>query len=126
MSKLLGVIKAIIGQVYVVDASGAQRRVHEGDRVYSGEEIVTGANGAVSLSLPDGKRWMLVATATGAIMGYRPTLLRNVMLRILPPYKKRLLMGLTRRRHWMRPLRVMKRRCSWRAVGVVTRWSNWP
>lgn len=55
MSKLLGVIKAIIGQVYVVDASGTQRLVHEGDRVYSGEEIVTGASGAVSLSLPDGK-----------------------------------------------------------------------
>ena len=55
MSKLLGVIKAIIGQVYVVDANGAQRLVHEGDRVYSGEEIVTGASGAVSLSLPDGK-----------------------------------------------------------------------
>ncbi|MDN8557521.1 retention module-containing protein [Citrobacter werkmanii] len=55
MSKLLGVIKAIIGQVYVVDANGTQRLVHEGDRVYSGEEIVTGASGAVSLSLPDGK-----------------------------------------------------------------------
>ncbi|WP_336284842.1 retention module-containing protein [Citrobacter arsenatis] len=55
MSKLLGVIKAIIGQVYVVDANGAQRQVHEGDRVYSGEEIVTGASGAVSVSLPDGK-----------------------------------------------------------------------
>lgn len=55
MSKLLGVIKAIIGQVYVVDANGAQRQVHEGDRVYSGEEIVTGASGAVSISLPDGK-----------------------------------------------------------------------
>ncbi|MBJ9296770.1 retention module-containing protein [Citrobacter werkmanii] len=55
MSKLLGVIKAIIGQVYVVDASGTQRLVHEGDRVYSGEEIVTGVSGAVSLSLPDGK-----------------------------------------------------------------------
>ena len=55
MSKLLGVIKAIIGQVYVVDANGAQRLVHEGDRVYSGEEIVTGASGAVSISLPDGK-----------------------------------------------------------------------
>ena len=50
MSKLLGVIKAIIGQVYVVDANGAQRLVHEGDRVYSGEEIVTGASGAVSIS----------------------------------------------------------------------------
>lgn len=55
MSKLLGVIKAIIGQVYVIDANGTQRLVHEGDRVYSGEEIVTGASGAVSLSLPDGK-----------------------------------------------------------------------
>ncbi|WP_416001643.1 retention module-containing protein [Citrobacter portucalensis] len=55
MSKLLGVIKAIIGQVYVVDANGAQRLVHEGDRVYSGEEIVTGASGSVSISLPDGK-----------------------------------------------------------------------
>ena len=55
MSKLLGVIKAIIGQVYVVDANGVQRLVHEGDRVYSGEEIVTGASGAVSISLPDGK-----------------------------------------------------------------------
>ena len=55
MSKLLGVIKAIIGQVYVVDANGVQRQVHEGDRVYSGEEIVTGASGAVSISLPDGK-----------------------------------------------------------------------
>ncbi len=55
MSKLLGVIKAIIGQVYVVDANGVQRQVHEGDRVYSGEEIVTGVSGAVSISLPDGK-----------------------------------------------------------------------
>jgi len=55
VSKLLGVIKAIIGQVYVVDVNGAQRLVHEGDRVYSGEEIVTGASGAVSISLPDGK-----------------------------------------------------------------------
>jgi len=35
VSKLLGVIKAIIGQVYVVDVNGAQRLVHEGDRVYS-------------------------------------------------------------------------------------------
>lgn len=48
-------IKAIIGQVYVVDANGAQRLVHEGDRVYSGEEIVTGTSGAADISLPDGK-----------------------------------------------------------------------
>lgn len=50
MSKLLGVIKAIIGQVYVVEANGTQRLVHEGDRISLGEEIVTGAGGAVSIS----------------------------------------------------------------------------
>ncbi|QMJ04760.1 retention module-containing protein [Citrobacter freundii] len=55
MSKLLGVIKAIIGQVYVVEANGTQRLVHEGDRISLGEEIVTGAGGAVSISLPNGQ-----------------------------------------------------------------------
>nr|WP_153880076.1 retention module-containing protein [Citrobacter freundii] len=55
MSKLLGVIKAIIGQVYVVEANGTQRLVHEGDRISLGEEIVTGASGAVSISLPNGQ-----------------------------------------------------------------------
>ncbi|WP_157092052.1 retention module-containing protein, partial [Buttiauxella gaviniae] len=55
MSNLLGVIKAVIGQVYVVEADGSQRLLKEGDRIYSGEEIVTGASGAVSVSLPDGK-----------------------------------------------------------------------
>ncbi|KFC78303.1 retention module-containing protein, partial [Buttiauxella agrestis] len=55
MSNLLGVIKAVIGQVYVVEADGSQRLLKEGDRIYSGEEIVTGASGAVSVALPDGK-----------------------------------------------------------------------
>lgn len=55
MSNLLGVIRAVIGQVYVVEADGSQRLLKEGDRIYSGEEIVTGDSGAVSVSLPDGK-----------------------------------------------------------------------
>jgi ribosomal 50S subunit-recycling heat shock protein len=55
VSNLLGVIKAVIGQVYVVEADGSQRLLKEGDRIYSGEEIVTGASGAVSVALPDGK-----------------------------------------------------------------------
>ncbi|MGB7800671.1 retention module-containing protein [Buttiauxella sp.] len=55
MSNLLGVIRAVIGQVYVVAADGSQRLLKEGDRIYSGEEIVTGDSGAVSVSLPDGK-----------------------------------------------------------------------
>ncbi|WBM71397.1 retention module-containing protein [Buttiauxella sp. WJP83] len=55
MSNLLGVIRAVIGQVYVIEADGSQRLLKEGDRIYSGEEIVTGSSGAVSVSLPDGK-----------------------------------------------------------------------
>ncbi|TNV16843.1 retention module-containing protein, partial [Buttiauxella sp. B2] len=55
MRNLLGVISAVIGQVYVVEADGSQRLLQEGDRIYSGEEIVTGDSGAVSVSLPDGK-----------------------------------------------------------------------
>ncbi|MCE0811767.1 retention module-containing protein, partial [Buttiauxella sp. W03-F01] len=55
MSNLLGVIKAVIGLVYVVEADGSQRLLKEGDRIYSGEEIVTGVSGAVSMELPNGK-----------------------------------------------------------------------
>ncbi|MEW7312171.1 retention module-containing protein [Buttiauxella gaviniae] len=55
MSNLLGVIKAVIGLVYVVEADGSQRLLKEGDRIYSGEEIVTGDSGAVSVALPNGK-----------------------------------------------------------------------
>ncbi|MFP2506059.1 retention module-containing protein, partial [Buttiauxella gaviniae] len=55
MSNLLGVIKAVIGLVYVVEADGSQRLLKEGDRIYSGEEIVTGDSGAVSMELPNGK-----------------------------------------------------------------------
>ncbi|MCE0812123.1 retention module-containing protein, partial [Buttiauxella sp. W03-F01] len=55
MSNLLGVIKAVIGLVYVVEADGSQRLLIEGDRIFSGEEIVTGDSGAVSVSLPNGK-----------------------------------------------------------------------
>ncbi|MBJ3592292.1 retention module-containing protein [Salmonella enterica subsp. enterica serovar Saintpaul] len=55
MSNLLGVVKAVIGLVYVVEPDGSQRLLKEGDRIYTGEEVVTSDNGAVSLSLPDGK-----------------------------------------------------------------------
>ncbi|TNV18848.1 retention module-containing protein, partial [Buttiauxella sp. B2] len=55
MSNLLGVIRAVIGQVYVVAADGSQRLLKEGDRIFNGEEIVTGDSGAVSVSLPNGQ-----------------------------------------------------------------------
>ncbi|MEQ9901464.1 retention module-containing protein, partial [Pectobacterium punjabense] len=52
---MIGVIKFVIGQVFVVALDGSQRLLVAGDRVYSGEEVITGANGAVSITLPDGK-----------------------------------------------------------------------
>ncbi|MDM2928947.1 retention module-containing protein [Citrobacter sp. Cm046] len=55
MSNLLGVIKTIVGQVYVMEADGSQRLLKEGDRIYSGEEVITGSNGAVSVALSDGR-----------------------------------------------------------------------
>ena len=55
MSNLLGVIKTIVGQVYVMEADGSQRLLKEGDRIYSSEEVITGSSGAVSVALSDGR-----------------------------------------------------------------------
>ncbi|WP_439117205.1 Ig-like domain-containing protein [Pectobacterium brasiliense] len=72
MNSVIGVIKFVIGQVFIVALDGSQRLLVAGDRVYSGEEVVTGANGAVSITLPDGKtldlgrdsRWSDVSNAS--------------------------------------------------------------
>ncbi|BES85761.1 hypothetical protein PEC302107_12220 [Pectobacterium araliae] len=72
MSGVIGIIKFVIGQVFVVALDGSQRLLVAGDRVYSGEEVMTGANGAVSITLPDGKtldlgrdsRWSDVSSAS--------------------------------------------------------------
>ncbi|WP_262369937.1 retention module-containing protein, partial [Serratia marcescens] len=48
-------IRAVIGQVYVVEADGSRRLLREGDRIYTGEEIETGDSGAVSVSLANGQ-----------------------------------------------------------------------
>ncbi|MBN3096753.1 Ig-like domain-containing protein [Pectobacterium brasiliense] len=72
MNSVIGVIKFVIGQVFIIALDGSQRLLVAGDRVYSGEEVVTGANGAVSITLPDGKtldlgrdsRWSDVSNAS--------------------------------------------------------------
>ena len=55
MSGIAGTIKAIIGQVFAISPDGTRRLLVEGDKILSGEQIETGANGAVTLALPDGK-----------------------------------------------------------------------
>ncbi|WP_333893438.1 retention module-containing protein, partial [Atlantibacter subterraneus] len=55
MSGVVGLVKAVIGQVFVVSPDGSQRLLIEGDRIFEGEQVLTGAAGAVTLSLADGK-----------------------------------------------------------------------
>ncbi|RJT20324.1 retention module-containing protein, partial [Buttiauxella izardii] len=54
MQNILGIVKVVIGQVFAVAVDGTQRELHEGDRIFAGEEIVTGANGALTVNLSDG------------------------------------------------------------------------
>ncbi|MFR0689573.1 retention module-containing protein, partial [Enterobacterales bacterium AE_CKDN230030158-1A_HGKHYDSX7] len=55
MSSVVAVVKSIIGQVIAVSPEGAQRVLVEGDRIYQGEQLLTGVAGAVSLDVGNGK-----------------------------------------------------------------------
>lgn len=55
MNSVIGIIKFVIGQVFVISLDGTQRLLTAGDKIYRGEEIVTGGDGSVSITLPDGK-----------------------------------------------------------------------
>jgi Ca2+-binding RTX toxin-like protein len=54
MAASVGVIRQLVGDVRAVAADGSERRVFEGDRVFLGEHLVTGDNGAVSVTLNQG------------------------------------------------------------------------
>jgi len=55
MSSVIAVIKSVIGQVIALTPEGAQRLLIEGDRLFTGEQLTTGAAGMVSLQLADGR-----------------------------------------------------------------------
>ncbi|WP_425914678.1 retention module-containing protein [Pseudomonas sp. GWSMS-1] len=55
MATLIGVVSQVIGEVYAVAGDGTRRPLSEGDRVFAGEQIVTGAAGAVSVAMSDGQ-----------------------------------------------------------------------
>ncbi|MDU1083625.1 MAG: retention module-containing protein, partial [Leclercia adecarboxylata] len=56
MSGVSGIVKAVIGQVFAVSPDGSTRLLTEGDRVLDGEQVQTGATGAITLSLANGKQ----------------------------------------------------------------------
>ena len=51
----VAVVKSIVGQVFAVSPEGIRRLLVEGDRLFAGEQIQTGPEGAVSLELADGR-----------------------------------------------------------------------
>ncbi|MBX9712698.1 MAG: retention module-containing protein, partial [Pseudomonadaceae bacterium] len=47
------IIKSVIGQVFAISADGVKRQVFEGDRIFQGEQLLTGELSAVTLQTPD-------------------------------------------------------------------------
>ncbi|MFB1632084.1 retention module-containing protein, partial [Pseudomonas sp. AP-1] len=55
MSTVVAIVKSIVGQVIAVSPEGIRRLLIEGDRLYAGEQVLTGPGGAVTLKLADGR-----------------------------------------------------------------------
>ncbi|WP_271411619.1 retention module-containing protein [Pseudomonas sp. Q1-7] len=59
MAGSIGVVRQVVGEVYAVAANGARRLLTDGDRVFAGEQLVTGARGAVAVTLSNGQELVL-------------------------------------------------------------------
>uniref|UniRef100_UPI0005671BD2 retention module-containing protein n=1 Tax=Pseudomonas vranovensis TaxID=321661 RepID=UPI0005671BD2 len=55
MSNVVAIVKSIVGQVIAVSPEGVRRVLIEGDRLFVGEQVMTGLAGAVTLELADGR-----------------------------------------------------------------------
>ncbi|WP_103103015.1 retention module-containing protein, partial [Pseudomonas sp. LFM046] len=55
MSSVVAIVKSIVGQVFAVSSDGLQRLLVEGDRLFKGDQVLTGDAGMVSLELADGR-----------------------------------------------------------------------
>ncbi|PRA55736.1 MULTISPECIES: retention module-containing protein [Pseudomonas] len=55
MARLIGIVSKVVGQVFAEAGNGTRRVLTEGDRLYAGEQLVTGAAGAVAVHLQNGQ-----------------------------------------------------------------------
>ncbi|MDZ7889619.1 MAG: retention module-containing protein [Pseudomonas sp.] len=51
----IAVVKSIVGQVFALSPDGARRLLIEGDRLFAGDQVITGPEGMISLELSDGR-----------------------------------------------------------------------
>ncbi|QXI24208.1 retention module-containing protein [Pseudomonas iranensis] len=54
MATLIGTVTKVIGQVFAQASDGVKRPLFEGDRLYAGDQLITGAEGAVAVKLQNG------------------------------------------------------------------------
>ena len=59
MATLIGIVTKVIGQVVAVAGDGTRRALVEGDRLFAGDQLVTGAEGAVAVKLHNGQELTL-------------------------------------------------------------------
>ncbi|SFN30902.1 VCBS repeat-containing protein, partial [Pseudomonas sp. ok602] len=59
MATLIGTVSKVIGQVFAQGADGTRRALVEGDRLFNGDQLVTGAEGAVAVHLQNGQELTL-------------------------------------------------------------------
>ena len=59
MATLIGVVSQVVGEVFAVAGDGTRRPVVEGDRVFAGEQIITGEAGAVAIAMSNGQQLTL-------------------------------------------------------------------
>ncbi|MDT8906621.1 retention module-containing protein [Pseudomonas prosekii] len=59
MAALIGTVSKVIGHVFAQATGGLRRPLVEGDRLYAGEHLVTGAEGAVAVQLANGQELTL-------------------------------------------------------------------
>ncbi|WP_202369371.1 retention module-containing protein [Pseudomonas sp. MWU318] len=54
MATLIGIVTKVIGQVFAQGTDGTRRALVEGDRLFAGDQVITGAEGAVAIHLQNG------------------------------------------------------------------------
>ncbi|VVP76709.1 hypothetical protein PS918_01920 [Pseudomonas fluorescens] len=59
MATLIGIVSKVIGQVFAVASDGTRRVLIEGDRLFAGDQLNTGAEGAVAVHLQNGQELTL-------------------------------------------------------------------
>ncbi|CAI8861233.1 retention module-containing protein [Pseudomonas sp. IT-P176] len=74
MATLIATVSKVVGQVFAVAGDGTRRALVEGDRLFAGEQLVTGAEGAVAAHLQNGQELTL---GRGSSMLLSPQLLAN-------------------------------------------------